>query len=159
MRPNLNRHFPYDLPGNSAGLLTRNIRPPSGEFKLKNAPWHENRRWIGARSPFRMPGQPFCPRSVDSHSVAPSAFVGLSPPALGHIGAALGGIAANRRIRSRIVRYRPWGTATSASWNVTYRAWCTILLPILTSLSRNVVSVQCFTLGGSANRLRKLLRL
>lgn len=37
------RHFPYDLPGNSAGLLTPNIPPPSGEFKLRNAPWHDNR--------------------------------------------------------------------------------------------------------------------
>jgi len=69
----------------------------------------------------------------NSHSGTPSAFVELSPPVPGHIGAALGEMAANRRIRSRIARYSRPGTATSANWNVTYRAWCTIprLGPIL----------------------------
>ena len=37
------------------------------------------------------------------------------------------------------------GTATSASWNVTYLAWCTTFAPILISFSRSVVSVQCCT--------------
>ncbi len=90
----------------------------------------------GGKSAFRMPTQPFCPKIVDSHSVASSAFSGLSPPAPGHIGTALGEMAANRRIRSRVARYRRPGTATSANWNVTYRAWYTTLPPILTSLSR-----------------------
>ena len=34
-------------------------------------------------------------------------------------------------------------TATSAIWNVTYRPWRTILVPILISFSLSVVSDQC----------------
>lgn len=97
----------------------------------------------------------FCPKIVDSRSVAPFAFVGLSPRAPGHIGAALRGMAANCRIRSMIVRYSRRGTATSASWKVTYRAWRTILPPILISLSRHVVGVQCLTLGVNATVRRE----
>jgi hypothetical protein len=99
-------------------------------------------------------GQTICPRIGDTDSAVPSAFVRLFAPAPRHIGAALGQVFAKRCIRSNIARYSRRGTATSANWNVTYRAWYTTLPPILTNLSRNVVSVQCFTLGGNANRLR-----
>src|SRR5689334_21513068 len=44
-----------------------------------------------------------------------------------------------RSIRRRIVANRARGTATSASWNTTYRSCRTIRAPILTSFSRKVV--------------------
>ena len=43
------------------------------------------------KSACRVPGRGVCPPVGDSHTAAPYAFVGLSPPAPGHIGAALGG--------------------------------------------------------------------
>jgi hypothetical protein len=52
----------------------------------------------------------------------------------------VGGGIANRAIRSRIAANNRRDTATSASWNVTYLACRVTLAPILTSLSRNVVS-------------------
>jgi hypothetical protein len=52
-----------------------------------------------------MPRQSFCPTIVDSHSIAPSAFVRLSPSAPGHIGVALGGIARYRRVRGQSSDY------------------------------------------------------
>lgn len=72
----------------------------------------------------------FGPDVTRGASLLPSSVVYLWAGALRHIGG-LAGMAANRRIRSRIARYRRHGTATSAHGNVTDRAWCTILLPIL----------------------------
>ena len=46
---------------------------------------------------------------------------------------------------------RSRGTATSTSWNVTYRPWFTFLARIFTCLSRSVVSCQWSTFLGSAN--------
>ena len=46
-----------------------------------------------------------CARFVQTDGVAPSPIVRLFVVAPGHIGAALGEVAANRRIRLRIVRY------------------------------------------------------
>ena len=59
---------------------------------------------------------------VQTDGVAPSPIARLFVVAPGHIGAALSEVAANRRIRSRIVRYKRRSTAASASWNVMYRA-------------------------------------
>ena len=44
----------------------------------------------------------------------------------------------------RIFRNKSLGTATSASWNVTYRPWLTTLAPIFTnfSLSANILVQQ-----------------
>jgi hypothetical protein len=103
-----------------ASSSTNNIPPSPGRTQAQNARLHDDLRWIGAKSAFRMPRRLFGPRIVDSRSVATCAFVVLSPPAPGHIGAALGGMAANRRIRSRIARYSRRGIATSANWNITY---------------------------------------
>jgi hypothetical protein len=62
-----------------------------------------------------------------------SSIVYLFAAALRHdMGTALGGIAVNRRTRSRIARYSRHGIAASANWRVTQRVWRTILLPILT---------------------------
>ena len=69
------------------------------------------------------------------------------------------GLARSPPISRRISVNSFLGTATSASWNVTYRPWRTTLAPILTSLSRSVVSDQCSTLCGSANVRMKLARL
>jgi len=49
--------------------------------------------------------------------------------------------------------------ATSAIWNVTYRAWVTTLAPILIGLSLSVVNDQCFTPWGSASLRRRLPKL
>ncbi len=54
-------------------------------------------------------------------------------------------------MRRRIFRNSSLGTATSASWKVTYRPWLTTLAPILTSFSRSVVNDQCSTSFGTAN--------
>lgn len=62
-------------------------------------------------------------RHARADRAAPHSFVRLSVGAPSHIGAARGVIAAKRRIRLRIVWYSRRGTATSASWNVMYRAW------------------------------------
>ena len=71
----------------------------------------------------------------------------------------LGGGIANWGIRSRIDANNRRGTATSASWNVTYLACRVTLAPILLSFSRSVVSDQCYTGFGKASRRRKLSRL
>jgi hypothetical protein len=72
--------------------------------------------------------------------------------------AASGG-SANRAMRSRMAANSRRGTVTSASWNVTYLECRVTLAPILMSLSRSVVSDQCCTGFGNANRRRKLSRL
>src|SRR5262249_51232312 len=64
-----------------------------------------------------------------------------------------------RAIRSRIWANNCRGTATSASWKVTYLAWATTLAPILISFSRSVVSVQPWIGLGSTSWRRKLARL
>ncbi len=46
-------------------------------------------------------------------------------------------------MRRRIVRNSSLGTATSASWKVTYRPWLMTLAPILISFSLSVVRDQC----------------
>ena len=71
-------------------------------------------------------------------------FVWLTKGYSRHIGAGLGEIAANRRIRSRIARYNRRGTATSAIWKVTYLACRTTLAPILINFSRKVGIVHVF---------------
>ena len=70
-----------------------------------------------------------------------------------------GGGTPNRWIRSRIPANNSRGTATSAIWKITYPECLTTLAPILISFSRSVVSDQCFTYLGSANRRRKFPRL
>ena len=70
-----------------------------------------------------------------------------------------GGGNANRSIRLRIAANNLRVTATSANWNVTYFACRVTFAPILTSFSRRVVSDQCFTSWGSANRRKKFARL
>ena len=85
-------------------------RTPSGVLEL------------GARSALREPQNPLQARFARTDSVTLRLFVGLSVDATGHAGDALGMIAANRRIRSRIARYRRREIATSASWKMTYRA-------------------------------------
>ena len=62
-------------------------------------------------------------RHTRADSAVPAPFVRLAVLHARHIGAALGVICAKRRIRLRIVQYSQRGTATSASWNVMYRAW------------------------------------
>ncbi len=70
-----------------------------------------------------------------------------------------GGGNASRSIRSRIATNNFRVIATSASWNVTYFACRVTFAPILTSFSRRVVSDQCFTSWGSANRRKKFAKL
>ena len=70
-----------------------------------------------------------------------------------------GGGNASRSIRSRIAANKFRVTATSASWNVTYFECRVTFAPILTSFSRRVVSDQCFTSWGSANRRKKFAKL
>jgi len=53
-------------------------------------------------------------------------------------------------------RNRSRRTATSAIWAVVDRPWRTILAPILTSPSRNVVNDHCATSAGSASVRRKI---
>ena len=52
------------------------------------------------------------------------------------------GLGRNSSIRRKISRNRFRGTATSVSWNVTYRPCLSTFAPIFTSLSRSVVSHQ-----------------
>src|SRR5512143_2312142 len=73
-----------------------------------------------------------------------------------HVGTGLG---RSCSISRRISVNSALGTATSASWKVTYRPWRTTLAPILTSLLRNVVSDHCFTSCGNAKVRMKLARL
>jgi hypothetical protein len=94
----------------------------------------------------------FFSRYARTDSAAPHSLDSLSVDAHSHIGEALGIIAAKRRIRLRIVRYSRRRTATSASWDVMYRAWRTTFAPIWPSLTRSAVSVQCLTLRGNARR-------
>ena len=61
-------------------------------------------------------------------------------------------------MRSRIAANNFRVIATSASWNVTYFACRVTFAPILTRFSRSVVSDQCFTSCGSANRRKKLAK-
>ena len=56
-------------------------------------------------------------------------------------------------MRRRIFWNNTLGTATSASWNVTYRPWLTTFAPIFTSFSRSVVNDQCSTSFGKASVL------
>ena len=91
---------------------------------------------------------------------APFALIDIAAPrcfkvffgARGHTGVVLGGIAVNRRIRSRMVWCSRRRMVNPASGNGTYRACQSILLPILINLPRSIISVQCFTLAGSAKR-------
>jgi hypothetical protein len=69
------------------------------------------------------------------------------------------GAARSRPIRPRMAANNARGTATSASWKIIARAWCTTLAPILISFPRSVVSLQVWADRGSANCLRKLARL
>ena len=152
--------FPiWSSPGYTAEPFEQQYNVPPQESKRRWLdPSVNNVKWR-AKSGLRWSKKSFCARFVQTDGVAPSPIVRLFVVAPGHIGAALGEVAANRRIRSRIVRYNRRGTATSASWNVMYRACRTIFAPILISLSRSVVNVQCLTLAGSASRRRKLPRL
>jgi hypothetical protein len=61
--------------------------------------------------------------------------------------------------RRRIAAKSARGTATSASWKTTYRPCRTIRAPILTNLSRKVVSDHCSTSCGKVSERRKLARL
>src|SRR5262245_12296578 len=65
----------------------------------------------------------------------------------------------SRAIRPKSRAKSPLGTATSASWKTRYFACDTTFAPILISLSRSVVSVQCFTALGSTSWRRKFARL
>jgi len=58
---------------------------------------------LRARAAIEALKQLFRPEFAQSDSAAPYPFVKMSLSTPGHIGAALGKIAANRRIRSRIV--------------------------------------------------------
>jgi hypothetical protein len=76
-----------------------------------------------------------------------------------------GGGSRRRAVRRRIVAKSRFGTATSAVWKITHRAWRTTFAPILTSFSRKLVSDQCapaafthwapvfVTLKGGASRI------
>ncbi len=68
---------------------------------------------------------------------------GLGSAASPHPTAARGNRSRSRSIRPRMAANSSRGTATSATWNITYRACRTTLAPILMSFSRSVVSVQC----------------
>jgi hypothetical protein len=74
-----------------------------------------------------------------------------------HVGAG-GSLGRSSRIRCRISANSSLGTATSAIWNVTYRAWVTIFAPILTSFSLRLVSDQCLTLFRQGGRLEAVCR-
>src|SRR5262245_27297596 len=65
----------------------------------------------------------------------------------------------SRPIRPRIAANSWRGTATSASWKMTYLACVTTFAPILTSFSRSVVRVQPLIGFGSTSCRRKLARL
>lgn len=58
------------------------------------------------------------------------------------------GFGLSRSMRRRMSANRPRGMATSAIWNVTLRAWRTILPHILTRQSLNIVSDQCRQASG-----------
>ena len=70
-----------------------------------------------------------------------------------------GGGIANHAMRFRIAANNRRGTATSANWNVTYFECRITFAPIFTSFSRSVVSDQCLTARGKANRRSKFARL
>src|SRR4051812_28834410 len=65
----------------------------------------------------------------------------------------------SRPIRSRIAAKSWRGTATSASWKMTYLACATTLAPIFTSFSRKVVRFQLRIDRGSANCHSEFARL
>jgi hypothetical protein len=64
-----------------------------------------------------------------------------------------------RSIAHRMAWNNLRGTATSASWRVTRRAWRTTFAPILINFSRVVVKVQRRTSRGRTNCRRKFPRL
>ena len=91
--------------------------------------------WLDARSR-RLGGDRLCSDHECAHLVCRMAGVHS-------LRLLMPGTAANSRrpsMRRRILANRTRGTATSASWNTTYRPWRTIRAPILTSFSRSVVS-------------------
>ncbi len=63
-------------------------------------------------------------------------------------------IAINDRMLVNIYR----GTATSASWNVTYRLWLTIFALILIGFSRGLVSDTASVLGRTGASARGMSR-
>jgi hypothetical protein len=74
-------------------------------MQVQRARLPDSRRGIETKPAIRGPGQAVCPWIGDTPSGVPSALVGSCRPAPGHIGATLGEIAANRRIRSRVAWY------------------------------------------------------
>lgn len=62
----------------------------------------------------------------------------------------------SRGICSRMAGNSLRGTATSAVWKNVYREWSVTFAPILISLSRNVVIVQCFMVPTQTSRRGKL---
>src|SRR3954466_98078 len=71
----------------------------------------------------------------------------------GHAGA--GGVR-SRVISDKMSANICLGTATSASWKVTYRPWLTTFAPILISFSRRLVSDHGFAIFGIASVHMKL---
>ena len=67
------------------------------------------------------------------------------------------GAGASLSIRPRIAANSALGTATSASWKITYQECFTTFAPIFTSFSLSVVSVQCCMLLGRASRVLREL--
>ena len=98
------------------------VQPPSGRIQAFASRTPSGVLEWGARSALRESQNPLQVRFARTDSATLRLFVGLSVDATGHVGDALGVIAAKRRIRSRMARYSQHGMATSASWKVTYRA-------------------------------------
>ena len=107
---------------------------------------HGFRRWAAARTIPERPVWPFSssfrhtPPVVMTHPTVPQSYAGA-------------GLGRSPSISRRISWNNSLGTATSAIWNVTYRACVTILAPIFTSFSLRLVSDQCATASGNARLL------
>ena len=135
------RHFPYGLRPTTPPESNASNIVPSPEIPSPVGSIPRRRRENGAAKALRVHNKPLRSELGEIDSTVVSLFMRLFAGLPDHDGAALGCMAAKRRIRSRIVRYSRRGMATSASWKVTYRAWHTIFAPILINLSRSVVRV------------------
>ena len=77
---------------------------------------------LAAKTAFERPSQHFRARFDQTGFAAPSTVVYLFASVLRHIRAALGGMAANRRIRSRIAQYGRRCPAKRSTWTTWTRA-------------------------------------
>ncbi len=139
-RPTPGRVFAVDhRPGSGFSGTVPSVSQMTSRFAEIIPAYHRRRNRVFSAAPtdglifrFSCVRKAICPYFPSSRHTPPVDFTWPSIPSA-YAGA---GLRCRSSTRLRIFRNSSFGTATSASWNVTYRPWLTTFAPILTTLDR-----------------------